>query len=81
MKHARNTRRKTNDNRIRTNFWGLVGELSNLTADDNLVVAAVRSIFTTHTVRMGPSLAPVRVASADWPARLQQQRPHRQRGR
>jgi len=44
-------------------FWGLVEELSHLTSDDALIVAAVRNIFANQAVN--PSLAPARVANGE----------------
>jgi len=57
---------------IGTTFMELIQELSNLTSDDSLVVAAVKSIFDTHSVRLSRSLLPVRLVTAGAPIR-----PHR----
>jgi hypothetical protein len=46
---------------IRTNLMEIVGELAKLTDDDNLVVAAVKSIMRSCNVRTTRSLAPVKV--------------------
>lgn len=54
-------RGKTHKTPIRTSFWELIDELSSMTKDDNLVVAAVKSIFHNYGVRYGRSLAPVRL--------------------
>lgn len=64
MKSARKTRKK-GQTMIRTSFWELIDELSTMTADDNLVVAAVRSIFQDYGVRYGRSLAPVRLVGGE----------------
>jgi hypothetical protein len=61
MKRARKTSHETP---IRTSFWELIDELSSMTKDDNLVVAAVKSIFHNYGVRHGRSLAPVRLVGA-----------------
>ena len=47
---------------IRTNLMEIVEELSKLTDDDNLVVAAVKSIIRSYNVRATRSLAPVKLA-------------------
>jgi len=44
-----------------TTFMKLLQELSELTNDDRLVIAAVRSIFETHKVRLSRSLTPVKL--------------------
>jgi hypothetical protein len=46
---------------IRTSLIELIEELSNLTNDDSLVVAAVRSIFDSHRVRLSGSAVPIRL--------------------
>lgn len=55
------TQGKKHETPIRTTFWELIDELSSMTKDDNLVVAAVKSIFHNYGVRYGRSLAPVRL--------------------
>lgn len=54
---------------IKTNFMELIQELSNLTDDDNLVVAAVKSILRSYNVRTIRSLAPVRLVATVSPRR------------
>ncbi len=49
---------------IRTTFMVLIEELTNLTRDDALVLAVVRSIFGTYRVRLAHTMAPVRLVSA-----------------
>jgi len=48
---------------IRTTFMELIEELTNLTRDDALVLAVVRSIFGTYRVRLAHTMAPVRLVS------------------
>ena len=67
MKHNRVERRKSapvKHTAIRTTFMELIQELSNLTSDDSLVVAAVKSIFDTYSVRLSRSPLPVRLVAA-----------------
>jgi hypothetical protein len=54
---------------IRTSLIELIEELSNLTNDDSLVVAAVRSIFDSHRVRLSGSAVPIRLVGAEIPSR------------
>ena len=61
MKSTRKTQKEGRETPIRTSFWELIDELSSMTKDDNLVVAAVRSIFHNYGVRFGHSLAPVKL--------------------
>ena len=49
---------------IRTTFMELIEELTNLTRDDDLVLAAVRNILGTYRVRLAHTMAPVRLVSA-----------------
>ena len=49
---------------IRTTFMELLEELTNLTRDDALVLAAIGNIFGTYRVRFAHSMAPVRLVSA-----------------
>ena len=52
---------------IRTTFMDLLQELTNLTKDDALVLAALKNIFDCHNVRLVRSLAPLRlVATSKW---------------
>jgi len=46
---------------IRTTFMDLLQELTNLTKDDALVLAALKNIFDCYNVRLARSLAPVRL--------------------
>lgn len=48
---------------IRTTFMDLIRELGQLTKDDGMVVAAVKSVFNSHNVRFAHSLAPVRLVA------------------
>ena len=52
---------------MRTTFMDLLQELTNLTKDDALVLAALKNIFDCHNVRLVRSLAPVRlVVTPKW---------------
>jgi hypothetical protein len=42
----------------------LIRELGQLTHDDGMVIAAVKRVFNSHTVRLAHSLAPVRLVAA-----------------
>ena len=67
-------RPKTNS--IRTTVLDLLKELTKLTKDDVLVVAAMKSIFDSYDVRLARSMAPIRVVIADRSRRV-----HRRVGR
>jgi hypothetical protein len=56
---------------IRTSLIELIEELSNLTNDDSLVVAAVRSIFDSYRVRLSGSAVPIHLVGAEIPLRAQ----------
>ena len=49
---------------IRTTFIELLQELTNMTKDDALVVAALKNIFDCYNVRLVRSLAPIRLVVA-----------------
>lgn len=55
--------------RIRTSIMELVGELSKMTKDDTLVVAAVRTIFGSCNVRLAGVPVPLRLVNSDIPDR------------
>jgi len=48
---------------ITTTFMDLLQELTNLTKDDTLVLAALKNIFDCYNVRLVRSLTPVRLAA------------------
>jgi hypothetical protein len=52
---------------IRTTVMDLLEELTALTKDDTLVMAAVKNIFATRNVRLARTLAPVRLVSRGTP--------------
>jgi hypothetical protein len=73
VKHNRIMRRKhAREKPIRTTFMELIQELSSLTSDDSLVVAAVKSILDTHNARLSRSLLPVRLVTTGIPFRAHQ---------
>jgi hypothetical protein len=49
---------------MQTTFLDLIRELGQMTDDDGMVIAAVKSVFNSHSVRLGHSLAPVRLVAA-----------------
>jgi hypothetical protein len=63
----RRTRRKSThlagSASIKTTFLELIRELAQLTNDDNLVVAAVRDIFSQYSLTMTRRMAPVKLVS------------------
>jgi len=70
MRKSQVTRRKSAAKPpIRTSLIELIEELSNLTSNDSLVVAAVRSIFDSHRVRLAGSAVPIRLVGAGIPIR------------
>jgi hypothetical protein len=46
-----------------TTFLDLIRELGQMTDDDGMVVAAVKRVFNSHTVRFAHSLTPVRLVA------------------
>ncbi len=58
---------------IRTNLMEIIGELSKLTDDDNLVVAAVKSMIRSYNLRTTRLFTPVKLAtsanSGEWGVR------------
>ena len=54
---------------VQTSVFDLIGELCRLTDDDNLVLAAVKNIFRSYTVRAVDSLAPVKLVATRRPSR------------
>jgi Holliday junction resolvasome RuvABC endonuclease subunit len=59
---------------IRTTFMELIQELSKLTQDDSVVMAAVRNIFTTYNVVATRTLAPVKLVATVKPIRARANR-------
>jgi hypothetical protein len=57
-------RRRT---RIKTSILELMQELSSMTSDDRLVIAAVKSIFGAYNVRLASASVPVRLVNTDAP--------------
>ena len=55
--------------RFQTTLFDLVRELSRLTPDDNLVVAAVKEIVNSYRARFGRSLAPVKLVATNRPVK------------
>jgi hypothetical protein len=54
---------------IKTSIMELMQELSSMTADDSLVIAAVKSIFGAYNVRLAGAPVPLRLVndhSSDW---------------
>ena len=50
---------------IKTSILELVQALSNMTTDDNLVIAAVRTIFGVYNVRLAGAPVPIRLVNSD----------------
>jgi hypothetical protein len=53
--------------RIKTSILELMQELSSMTGDDRLVVAAVKSIFGEYNVRLAGAPIPVRLVNTEAP--------------
>ena len=49
---------------MQTTFLDLIRELGQMTDDDGMVIAAVKSVFNSHNVRLRHSLVPVRLVAA-----------------
>ena len=58
---------------IKTSILELMQELSRLTRDDSLVIAAVKNIFASYNVRLSQSSARVRLIGAATPMKLNPQ--------
>jgi hypothetical protein len=70
MNSNRKTRRVVAGRRrapIKTSILELVQTLSNMTTDDNLVIAAVRTIFGAYNVRLAGAPVPIRLVNSDVP--------------
>jgi hypothetical protein len=70
MNSNRKTRRSMATRRrasIKTSILELVQALSNMTTDDNLVIAAVKTIFGAYNVRLAAAPVPVRLVNTDLP--------------
>jgi hypothetical protein len=65
-KSEKSLARKKNTS-IRTSILELVQELSKLTNDDNLVIAAVKNIFGVYEVRLAGAPVPVLLVNTDIP--------------
>ena len=50
---------------IKTTFMELVQALTRATQDDDLVLAMIKNIFASYRVRLGKSLAPVRLVNSN----------------
>jgi len=48
-----------------TTFMELLDELSSITQDDALVIATVKSIFSSYKIRFARTLAPVRLVGGE----------------
>lgn len=62
--NAKNTKRRENSSPIRTSLLELLQALNGLTKNDALVIAAVKSIFGSHRVRLTYAPIPVRLEGA-----------------
>ena len=68
MNSNRKTRRATVPRHrapIKTSILELVQALSNMTTDDNLVIAAMRTIFGAYNVWLAGAPVPVRLVNCD----------------
>jgi hypothetical protein len=65
MKSPKNHRRPSKPVPIKTTFMELLDELSSITADDALVMAAVKNIFRSYKIRFAHTLAPVRLVAEE----------------
>jgi hypothetical protein len=54
----------TKKSAMQTTFLDLIRELGQMTDDDRMVIAAVKRVFNSHSVRFAHSLAPVRLVAA-----------------
>jgi hypothetical protein len=63
MKNRSNHRQPSKP--IKTTFMELLEELSSITKDDALVMAAIKDIFISYKVRFARTLAPVRLVNGE----------------
>jgi len=80
MNSNHKTRRATARRRpapIKTSILELMQALSNMTTDDNLVIAAVRTIFGAYNVRLAGAPIPVRLVNSDMPEWTYLKKSHR----
>lgn len=61
MKNSSENRQSNGSTQITTTFLELLGELSSITKDDALVMAAIKDIFSSYKVRFGCNFAPVQL--------------------
>jgi hypothetical protein len=54
---------------IKTTIMELLHALADLTQDDRMVLAAFKTIFASHNVRLAHTLAPVRLVESAAPRR------------
>ena len=62
MKNPSKIHQRSKPALIKTTFMELLDELSSITQDDALVMAAVKNIFSSYKIRFAHTLAPVRLA-------------------
>ena len=61
MKNLSENRQSHGSTQIRTTFMELLGELSSITKDDALVMAAIKDIFSSYKVRFTHNFALVQL--------------------
>ena len=59
---------------IKTTVMELIETLSNLTNDDALVVATMKTIFASYQVRLARTLAPVRLVNSEFSVKTARKR-------
>ena len=65
MRNRNKSREPSKPTPIKTTFMELLDELSSITQDDALVMAAVKDIFGSYRIRFTRTLAPVRLVSGE----------------
>ena len=71
MKHRGNNQQTSQPTPMKTTLMELLDELSSVTKDDALVMAAVKNLFSSYKIRFTNTLAPVRLVSVEEAPRAQ----------
>jgi len=71
MKHRSNNQQTSKPTPMKTTLMELLDELSSVTKDDALVMAAVKNLFSSYKIRFTSTLAPVRLVGVDETQRAQ----------
>jgi len=65
MKHRSNNQHPSKPTPIKTTLMELLDQLSSVTKDDALVMAAIKNLFRSYKIRFTNTLAPVRLVGVE----------------